>query len=457
MSYQTDLTGCDVSLRTAKACAQWDALQRAFLSHGAATPTLLGAVLEAEPDFAMGHAVKGLLYLSLGRSELRPTVLEALATARRCAEQGDTTAREREYIRALGHASMGHISKAAAVLDGVVLNYPGDALAMKLVQALRFMLGDAAGMRASIQIAKPGFGGTNPYRGFVLGCEAFALEETGDYSGAERAGRAGLELTPDDAWGLHAVAHVHDMTGRAADGVRWLAGKSAQWSHCNNFGYHVWWHLALFHLDRGAYGPVLELYDRKVRPTPTDDFRDVSNAASLLFRLEVEGVDVGARWEELAEIAANRIDDGALVFADLHYLMALAATDRGAELEAMTRRIAADAATLDHDQHEVSALTGLPMAQGLLAFRDGDYANASRTLQQGLAFLPRAGGSHAQRDVFWRLAIEASVRAGDCVRAEAMLTRRALDRGGEDGYTARRRDQIAARRADLAAAGIAAE
>ncbi|RED12104.1 tetratricopeptide repeat protein [Pontivivens insulae] len=454
---QTDINGCDISLKTQDAVAQWNAMQRAFLSHGAATPELLGAVLKAEPEFALGHAVKGLLYLSLGRSELRPTVMEALELAQNAAAQGDVTARERRFIVALGLAVEGHMGRAAAVLDDVVRTTSGDALAMKLVQALRFMLGDAAGMRASIVLAKPGFAGDHSFRGFVLGCEAFALEETGDYAGAERAGRAGLELAPDDAWGLHAVAHVHDMTGRAEDGVRWLAGRSSHWAHCNNFGYHVWWHLALFHLDRGAYGPVLELYDRKVRPTQTDDFRDISNAASLLYRLEVEGVDVGTRWEELAELSANRIDDGALIFADLHYLMALAATDRGAELETMTQRIARDAASMEHDQHEVAALTGLPMAQGLLALRDGHYGLAAQQLQHGLAFLPRAGGSHAQRDVFWRLAVEATLKAGDCSGAETLLTRRVLDRGAEDGYTARRREQIAARRADLAAAGIAAE
>ncbi|MEL6679399.1 MAG: tetratricopeptide repeat protein, partial [Pseudomonadota bacterium] len=297
----------------------------------------------------------------------------------------------------------------------------------------------------------------HPAHGYLLGCESFALEENGDYAQAERFGRAGLDLCPDDAWGLHAVAHVHDMTGRAADGVRWLAGKSTHWAHCNNFGFHVWWHLALFHLDRGAFGPVLALYDLKVRPQPTDDFRDISNAASLLLRLEIEGVDVGDRWEELATLSANRVDDGALVFADLHYLMALMRSDRGEEAEALTRRIAQDAATLDHDQHEVSAISGMPMAQGLLAFRGAQYESALPNLVAGLEHLPRVGGSHAQRDVFWRLTVEAALRSGDCASAEALLARRTVDRGFEDGYTSRRRAQIEARRMDIAAGGIAAQ
>ncbi len=453
----SDLNGLDVTLGDPRLVAEWNAVQRAFLAHGASTPVHLGRVLEAEPGFALGHSAKGMFYLLLGRSELMPTVMMALDAARKASDAGGANARERAYVAVLETAVAGNWRRAAAALDAITMAWPGDVLAMKLTQAVRFMLGDATGMLASTRLAKQAFAPDHAMRGYLMGCEAFALEENGDYAGAESVGRAGLELSPDDAWGLHAVAHVHDMTGRAEDGVRWLAGRSRHWSHCNNFGYHVWWHLALFHLDRGAYGPVLELYDRKVRPEPTDDFRDISNAASLLFRLEVEGVDVGERWQELADLSANRWDDGSLIFADLHYMMALMQTGREAEAEAMTARIATDASTLDHDQHEVSALTGVPMARGMLAFRAADYDRAATDLARGLEHLPRAGGSHAQRDVFWRLAVEAHLRAGRCAEAEGLLARRTLERGAEDGYTERRRSQIAARRADLAAAGIAAE
>ena len=452
-----DLNGLPVTMTDPVALSAWNDVQRAFLAHGAATPQYLGVVMEREPGFALAHAAKGMFYLLLARRELMPTVMEARDRARAAADGGGATAREREFVLALEEAISGQWRRAAARLDAVVRDWPGDALAMKLVQALRFMLGDAAGMLASARIAKRGFAPDHELHGYLLGCEAFALEENGSYRAAEAVGRAGLELCPDDAWGLHAVAHVHDMTGRAEDGVRWLAGRSRHWAHCNNFGYRVWWHLALFHLDRGAFGPVLELYDRKIRPEATDDFRDISNAASLLFRLDVEGYDVGDRWEELGALCANRTDDGSLIFADLHYMLALNATGRVKEGEALAARIARDAATLDHDQHEVGALAGQPAARGLLNFRAADYAPAARDLAISLEHMPKMGGSHAQRDVFWRLAVEAHLRCGDCAGAEALLSRRVLERGAEDGYTARRRHQIAVRRSDLAAAGIAAQ
>ncbi len=68
---------------------------------------------------------------------------------------------------------------------------------------------------------------------------------------------------------------------------------------------------------------MLRLYDEEIRAEPTDDYRDIANGASLLARLELAGIPVGSRWEELAAKAEARIEDRRLVFADLHYLLAL--------------------------------------------------------------------------------------------------------------------------------------
>lgn len=449
---RTDLSELPVSLDDAEAVRGWNAVQLGFLAHASATAGHLGTVLAAAPNFALGHAARGLFYILLGRSELLPAARRALADA----EAGERDTREDLYLVALRAALSGRMALAVRVLDGLLSVWPRDALAMKLVHQMRFMLGDAAGMRASLAALAPAWG-DHPARGYFLGAEAFALEETGEYAVAEARGREAVALAPDDAWGLHAVAHVHDMTGRASEGVRWLAGRSAHWAHCNNFGFHVWWHLALFHIDRGATGPALALYDRKVRPVATDDFRDIANAASLLLRLEFEGVDVGSRWDEIAELAAGRVEDGALVFADLHYQIALCRSGRAAEADALAARLARDAGQFGHDQHEVAALSGVPVVLGLLAFRDGHNALAALRLREGLATLSRIGGSHAQRDVFQRLAIEAAVRAGECRMAEELLRERRLARGAEDGYAGRVRSRIAARRAVMEAAGIAAQ
>ncbi|MEO0681006.1 MAG: tetratricopeptide repeat protein [Pseudomonadota bacterium] len=397
------------------------------------------------------------MMVMLGRKELAPAARGALDRARAAQAQGGGCGLSSAYLAALEDVADGRMRRGADRLDAALALHPGDALTLKMVHGLRFMLGDAQGMRASVEAAAPHFAEGTRRRGYALGCLAFAREETGDYAAAEAAGRAGLALAPDDAWGLHAVAHVMDMTGRAEAGARWLAEREGCWSHCSNFGYHVWWHLALFLIDRGDFEAALALYDDKVRPEPTDDFRDIANAASLLTRLELEGVAVGQRWEALGELCATRVDDGCVVFADLHYLLSLQRSGRMAEAEALTARIAQDAQGFDHDQHEVCALAGLPMARGLNAFRRGAWRRSARALAEALPQLPRIGGSHAQRDVFERLAVEAHLRAGDCDGAEALLAARTARRGAEDGYTARRREAVAARRvADRDGSAVAA-
>ena len=59
-----------------------------------------------------------------------------------------------------------------------------------------------------------------------------------------------------------------------------------------------------------------------------DLYIDIQNAASMLFRLERQGVDVGARWGEIADKAEARIGDCLSAFTLPHWMMALAATGR---------------------------------------------------------------------------------------------------------------------------------
>lgn len=448
-----DAFGSSVSLERAETRDRWDAMVRAFLCHGRTTPDHLAAVLEAEPGFAMGWAAKGLFTLLLGRSELTALAAQALARAEAALASHGGSARERAYVAALAVWLEGRPTGSAAIFARLLAETPEDALALKLDHAIRFLLGDRRGMLAGVEAALPAYGEDNPALGYALGCLAFACEESGDYTRAEAAGRRAIELCPDDAWGLHAVAHVYDMTAQNRTGIAWLSGQTVRWSHCNNFGAHVWWHLALFHLDEGETDRVLALYDSHVRAEHTDDYRDIANGASMLARLELEGVDVGARWVELAALAANRVEPGCVVFADLHYLLALNGAGRGTQATRLVARLAEDAARPGHDMHEIAGVAGHPAAVGLMAFRSGAYALAFERLREVRSDLQRVGGSHAQRDVFSRLMIEAGIRARRWTEAEAELRARVARRGAEDGFTARRLAAISRARA----AGVAAE
>lgn len=433
MSLPEDLSGLPTSLPP-DLIAGWNRVIRGILSHAASTGPDLNAVLSLAPGFALGQAIRGVSCLLLGRAEM-VTVAQEAHQAALAAAPG--TQREQAFVQALGDWLNGHPSRAAGRLQAVMQTHPQDALAMKLVQAIHFVMGRPDLMRRSVE-GVMGRWNDHPAQGYLMGCHAFALEETGDYAAAERRGRAGVELAPDDAWGLHAVAHVHDMTARAAEGLAWLDGREASWAHCNNFRFHVWWHRALMHLDLQNYDAALAIYDADIRAERTDDYRDIANAASLLSRLELEGVSVGTRWEELADLSETRAADGCLAFADLHYLLALCGGDR----DAAAARLIGRMSRTQHCESEAAriiAKPGLHLAQGLQAFASGEYSSAWLHLREARPDFRQIGGSHAQRDVFARITIEAALRGGYTDTARRLLQERTSLRGNcEDGYTTRR-------------------
>ncbi len=436
----------------------WNGVLLGFMAHAAVTPQHLGKVLELEPDFALGHAIKGLFMVLLGRREMLPVAVEALSTANAAVKRQPVSAREQLYIDALGLCLGGHHVPAVQKFEAILRDHPEDSLAMKLSHAVRFVLGDSHGMRRSIERVMPAYAPDHAGRGYLLGCHAFALEETGAYEKAEISGCQTLWMVSDDAWGLHAVAHVHDMTGNAAQGLDWLAGREDAWAHCNNFRYHVWWHKALMHLDLGQVDQVMALYDHQIRQDKTDDYRDISNATSLLSRLELEGVNVGNRWEELADLSAARTEDGCLIFADLHYLLALTGDNREDATAKMLSRIHKDAIQPKDDVTRRMADPGVAAAKGLEAFGDGQYGTAFDNLSAVRGSMQLAGGSHAQRDVFERITIDSGLRAGRLDEVERILDdRRAKRAGGEDNYTLARRALIEAARDSGNAQSVPAE
>jgi tetratricopeptide (TPR) repeat protein len=432
-----DALGLDMTSSTHDAVPHWDAVVVGALSHAKATPDALTALFKADADHVLGWAAKSLFLTMLARPEMTAVAQDAAAKAADAFAHRGGTAREGRYVAAALLAARGHWWQTLAEIESIIDDDPEDSLAAKLSHGFRFMLGDQRGMRRSIENVINRVGRDHPHTGYLLGCHAFSLEETGDYAQAETIGRIAVARAPRDAWGLHAVSHVYEMTGRAAEGAQWLKGRESAYEHCNNFGYHVFWHLALFRLELGDGAGALALYDQRIRKDHTDDFRDIANAASLLSRLELDGVAIGHRWEELADIAQKRVGDRCLVFADLHYLLALLGAGRESATESLIDGFIPPATGRFSAQEQPAAGPGLLTAQGLRAFHKGDYVSASRDLLRARKELQSIGGSHAQRDVFEQFTLEALVRSGDTAAAEVLLKER-ISKRGQNLFAAKR-------------------
>jgi tetratricopeptide (TPR) repeat protein len=438
-----DQCGHPLQVDSNEALDAWNATVRGFLAHSAETPEHLQTVLDTAPDFALARIAKAFFLLLLGRAETDRAARSVAGEIHALARQGALDAREELYTLSLRDWLEGCPSAAAARLDEVHRQWPGDALAVKLSHAIRFMIGHRFAMREATSNALDSYAPDHPLAGYVVGCHAFALEETADYREAERTGRRALALASDDAWAMHAVTHVYDMTARSAYGARFVLDNESAWRHCNNFGYHVWWHLALFYLDMGDHDAVLSLYDNHIRRDKTDDYRDIANATSLLARLELEGVDVGKRWQELAELSEKRVNDASVVFADLHYMLALSAGKRAEAAGRLADRLSGEPEESSDEMAIVAGSAGAPAAQGLLLFKKADYLGAYERLAIARPHMQSIGGSHAQRDVFERILIDAAILSGACSEARRLIDQRTRLRGAPDRFARTRLDWIA--------------
>ncbi len=425
---KTDLFGGQHTTSSDISIAAFEEAVEAVAAHKPLGDSITRA-LESDPDFCAAIALKGIGTILLAKSADIAAGREIAKDARACLKRlrGGTPS-ERVLVEALELSASGRMQAAAHRLEDHLILHPRDFLAVKLAHALRFMSGQPEKMLATTATVLPAWSkGTGGY-GFLLGCHAFGLEECGHYREAESTGRRGVELEPADAWGLHAVSHVMEMNHRTDEGANWLEASRALWPKCNNFGFHLAWHLALFRLEQGDHPNVLELYDREITPAPSQDFRDMANAASILWRMEQEGVDVGDRWETLHDIAVDQRRDATYVFGALHFLMALTASgDQLSALE-LVDELHASAERRKGDQCSVAARVGAELARVIVATRSTKPARQLHDLAGIAQRVQLIGGSHAQRDVFLRTLLLTAADAGDHRQVEAISQLRADQR-----------------------------
>lgn len=425
-----DLWGAAVTTTSQAAVAALDAATLSLLSQRDETARRLAAAIAADPGVVVGHAALGVLHLGSGRRPRHADARRCLAAARAAFAQRGGTRREVALIAALGAwAEAGDMWQAADLLDEQLRIAPADPLLLRLAYAIRFMLGDPVGMRLSVQHGLDATPEDAPGRAYLRGCLAFALGETGERWRAECEGRLAVAEAPDDLWGAHAVAHVMEEGGRARDGLAWLEAARPGLAGASLFGRHLFWHRALFHLHLGEGEAALRLYDAEVWQEPGTDFRDLANAASLLWRLESQGVEVGAaRWDELADEAERRVDEHCLTFADLHHAVALGAAGRRGAAARLLRGMRLRALEGSDSQAEVMGRVGLGVVRGVLAALLGDPAEAAALLRVHRNEVQALGGSNAQRDLVHRIAVDAALAAGDAEEAERALIERAVSR-----------------------------
>ena len=381
------------------------------------------AALALSPDFTMAHVLRAWLHL-LGTEPAGLSVArDSLAAAAALPANG----RERGHIAALGHLVEGRWHAAGRVLEDVTIEAPRDALALLAGHQIDFFTGHSRMLRDRIARALPAWSPAMPGYHSLLGMHAFGLEETGNYAAAERQGRLGVELEPHDGWSQHAVAHVLEMQARQAEGIAWMRANPAGWAEGSFLAVHNWWHLALYHLEIGEIAEVLALYDEQIYSAQSGVVIEMVDASALLWRLMLQGIDVGARWNAIAANWAPVAAAGNYAFNDAHAVMAFVGAGRLAEAEAVVEGQHGVMAA-PGDNAAFTAEVGHAVCKALVAFGCGRYGEAVRLLRPIRSIAHRFGGSHAQRDVIDLTLIEAALRSGEGALARALVDERAAVR-----------------------------
>ncbi|HEV7253289.1 MAG TPA: tetratricopeptide repeat protein [Mesorhizobium sp.] len=378
------------------------------------------AAIAAKPDFAMAHVLKGWLY---GLST-EASATAATREAARSAQLWACTERERTHAAALGALVEGRWHEAGRLLGEWSAAEPRDALALQAGHQIDFFTGNAPMLRDRVAAALPAWDQAMPGFHAVLGMHAFGLEECGDYGSAERAGREAVRLEPRDGWAQHAVAHVMEMQGRLDEGISWMRGNERGWTEESFLQVHNWWHLALFHYELGQADEVLALYDAPIHGQRSSFVLNLVDASALLWRLHLNGADVGDRWQALAEDWEPKARAGNYAFNDAHAMMAFVGAGREdaaeALLDAQRRAMAGEG-----DNALFTSAVGHPLSLAIRAFGRGDHSEAVRLILPIREKAHLFGGSHAQRDVVELTLLEAALRGGQWELARRLaVTRR---------------------------------
>ena len=324
--------------------------------------------------------------------------------------------REEAHRDAIGAWIRGDWHGAARRLDDLLVQWPADLLALQHGHSLDFFVGDAANLRDRPGRSLAAIDPAHPHRGFVLGMQAFGLEESGHYEAAEAAGMAALATNPDDVWAstpwstptrcaatwppASPSSASASPTGATATSSPPTTGGTSRCSTSR----------------RGDLAEVLAIYDAQVH---TPESAGVAARDARRQRPALAAPPRRPRHRRPLRGARRRLgrpSDAApwYAFNDLH------AVDRlhGGPAARPTpprwcpgsrpRRPRARAPS----NLAMTAEVGLPAAEAIVAFGEGRWDDVVDGLVPLRRTSQRFGGSHAQRDLLQRTLLEAAIRGG---------------------------------------------
>lgn len=411
-----DLYGNPLSSASRVAVDAYDRGVRGLLGFSADIIDSFRAALEADRDFVLARAALAVsLYLAEKIPEGRAEMDRAAAAA------ASLPLRERRHVEALALWVAGRANDAIPLIKEILAEHPRDMVLMQRLYYIYFWQGRSAEMLELTRSVLPAL----ETDGFMLGYHAFALEENRRFDEALPLAERAIAMNPQDAWAVHAVAHVLYERGENARGVEALPTRIGPCEHLGYFKNHLLWHLALMHLAEGRYERVRRLFEDVFGSIQIVVGSDLQDSVALAWRLDLYGQPDAARWTRLGAAARGWLEMPLLLFHDLHVGMALAAAGDWTAAETQLGRLRERG---KKSRHATLPEVVVPLMEGLHAFARRDYRQAVAKISPLEERIVEVGGSHAQREVFHDTLLEAALRAGQPEHARPLLERRLAKR-----------------------------
>jgi len=399
------------------------ALQQFQSYFGDPTETL-ALTLENDPEFVLGHVFFASALLMMSERQYIPMIREHIEAAESLADKSND--REKQLIVAARQWMEGRWDLASLTWDNVLTEYPRDAMALQLGHLTDFYRGDNVNLRDRICRVIGKWDNTVPGYSYILGMKAFGFEECNQYDKAEAVANMALSIEPRDGWSVHALAHTYEMQGRYEEGKTMYRSRENDWAPGNGFAFHNWWHLALYHIEHEDFDGALALYDEQILPGDSDVSLQLLDASAMLWRLYLQGVDVGDRWDRLASLWAAKTvsENGYYAFNDLHAVISFVGAGRVEEANDVLAAVELAA----RESIGVNAMmcndVGIATCSAMIAFGQQRYGEVAEKLLPVRTIAHRFGGSHAQRDILTQTLIESAIRGGNSGLANSLIGER---------------------------------
>jgi tetratricopeptide (TPR) repeat protein len=325
--------------------------------------------------------------------------------ARACRDTAALTDRERDVVETLHAWGQGKGREAVERMQAAIQARPQEISLIQRLYFVYFMQGAADKMRDLVASVVRAYD-NDPY---ILGMYSFALEETRDFARALELGQQARALSPDDVWALHALAHVYYETGAFAAGARLVSEGLTGCDQVGFFRTHIVWHLALFLWEQGHYQQTLALYREQFPDSATLTPPNFVDTVTLLWRLNLTRCDTPAEWQALLPSLDTLRHTPTYLFNQMHVALGLTGARHFewalAYLEDLRTRVRPE-------RPGVLGEVGVPLVEGLIAYAKGDYATAVERLHPIKDRIVNIGGSHAQREIFTDILVNACLRSG---------------------------------------------